>query len=164
MSKTVPSQAIQFSISTQFSSISLKYRTLSGATTPGQSRPGSDGNKGVLRIPQNSIMTGTSTSDCLSKTHVGGVLFLFGEAVVVFYSLSRLSKIKCNIYHILNSARIWRNMHHMNMYHFPHPSISVDVTCARCSIYHIPHITNVPLVTLFDAIFLSVFPYKNEFD
>ena len=40
-------------------------RTLSGVTTPGQSEPGSDGNKGVLRIPQSSSNTGTSPSDCL---------------------------------------------------------------------------------------------------
>ena len=30
-----------------------------GATTPGQSGPGSDGNEVVLRIHQNSIITGT---------------------------------------------------------------------------------------------------------
>ncbi len=39
--------------------------TLSGTTTPGQSEPGSDGNKGVIRIPQSSSVTGTSPSDCL---------------------------------------------------------------------------------------------------
>ena len=39
---------IQFSISMQFSSISPIDRTLSGASTPGQSRPGSDGNEVVL--------------------------------------------------------------------------------------------------------------------
>ena len=49
--KTVLFQAIQFSISAQFSSIWPIDRTLSGATTPGQSGPGSDGNTGVLRIP-----------------------------------------------------------------------------------------------------------------
>ena len=38
---------------------------LSGATTPGQSGPGSDGNEGVLRIPQSSNTAGTSPSDCL---------------------------------------------------------------------------------------------------
>ena len=36
-----------------------------GATTPGQSGPGSDSNKEVLHIPQNSSITGTSPSDCL---------------------------------------------------------------------------------------------------
>ena len=36
---------------------------LSGATTPGQSGPGSDGNEGVLHIPQSTA--GTSPSDCL---------------------------------------------------------------------------------------------------
>ena len=40
-------------------------RTLSGATTPGQSGPGSDDNKGVLCIPQSSSITGTSPSDYL---------------------------------------------------------------------------------------------------
>ena len=38
---------------------------LSGATTPGQSGPGSNGNEGVLRIPQSSSTAGTSPSDCL---------------------------------------------------------------------------------------------------
>ena len=32
---------------------------------PGQSRPGSNGNEGVLRIPQGPSITGTSPSDCL---------------------------------------------------------------------------------------------------
>ena len=40
---------------------------LSGATTSGQSGPGSDGNKGVLCIPQSSSLTGTSPSDCLGS-------------------------------------------------------------------------------------------------
>ena len=31
----------------------------------GQSGPGSDGNEGVLRIPQSSSTAGTSPSDCL---------------------------------------------------------------------------------------------------
>ena len=38
---------------------------LSGATSPGQCEPGSDGNEGELRIPQNSNITGTLPSDCL---------------------------------------------------------------------------------------------------
>ena len=32
---------------------------------PGQSGPWSNGNEGVLRIPQSSITAGTSPSDCL---------------------------------------------------------------------------------------------------
>ena len=40
-------------------------RTLSGATTPGQSQLGSDGNEGILRIPQSSSITEVSPSDCL---------------------------------------------------------------------------------------------------
>ena len=63
--KTVLFQAIRFSISTQFSSIWPIDRTLSSATTPGYSGPGSDGNERILFIPQSSIITGTSPSDCL---------------------------------------------------------------------------------------------------
>ena len=40
-------------------------RTLSGATTPDQSGPGSDGNEGVLCIPQISSIIGASTPDRL---------------------------------------------------------------------------------------------------
>ena len=40
-------------------------RVLSGATTVGQSGPGTDGNEGVLHIPQSSSITGNSPSDCL---------------------------------------------------------------------------------------------------
>ena len=65
MSKIVLFQAIQFSISTQFSSIWPIHSTLSGATMPGLSRPGDNGNEGVLHIPQSSSITGTSPSDCL---------------------------------------------------------------------------------------------------
>ena len=63
--KTVLLQVIQFNISKQFSSIRPIGRTLSGATIPGQSGPGSDGNEGVLHIPQSSSITGTSPLDCL---------------------------------------------------------------------------------------------------
>ena len=67
MSKIVLFQTIQFSIRTQFSSIWPTDRSLSGATTPGQSEPGSDGNEGVLRTPQSSSIIGTSPSDCLES-------------------------------------------------------------------------------------------------
>ena len=58
-------QAIQFGISTRFSSIWPLDRTLSGATAPDQSGPAIDGNEGVLCIPQSSNITGASPSDCL---------------------------------------------------------------------------------------------------
>ena len=64
--KTVLFQTIQFSTSTQFCSICQIDRTLSGAITLGQSRPGGDGNEEVFRIPQSSSITGTSPSDCLA--------------------------------------------------------------------------------------------------
>ena len=62
--KTVLFQVIEFSISTQFSSVWPIDNTLSGATTPGQSGPGSDGNEGLLRIPESSSITETSIWYC----------------------------------------------------------------------------------------------------
>ena len=56
--------SVQFSISTQFSSISPIDKTLSNATTLGQSGPGSNGNERVICIPQSSSITGASPSDC----------------------------------------------------------------------------------------------------
>ena len=47
------------------SSILSIDRTLSSPTTPGQSEPGSNGNEGVLCIPQSSSITRVSPSDCL---------------------------------------------------------------------------------------------------
>ena len=49
----------------QFSSIQPIDRALLGATILGQSGPGSNGNEGVLCIPQSPSVTGTSPSDCL---------------------------------------------------------------------------------------------------
>ena len=64
MPKTVLVQTIQFSVITQFSSIWTIDRTLSGATTSGQSGPGSNRNEGVLQIPHSSGITGAPPSDC----------------------------------------------------------------------------------------------------
>ena len=44
-----------------------KIGPLSGATTPGQSGAGSDGNEKVLHISQSSSITGISPSDCLES-------------------------------------------------------------------------------------------------
>ena len=69
-------------------------RTLSGATTLGQSGSGSKRNEGVLSIPQSSSITGASLSDCLvsylGHSLGGGVLFLCRDAVSVFYSPSQV--------------------------------------------------------------------------
>ena len=78
----------------QFSFIWPIDRALSSATTLGQSDPGSYGNEGVLRIPQNFSIT--PALDCLVSypdTRWGGVLSLCIDAVGVFYSPSRLSKV-----------------------------------------------------------------------
>ena len=61
--KTVLFQAIRFSVSTQFKSIWPLDRTLSGATTQGQSGPGSNGNKVVLSIAQS--IAEAAPLDCL---------------------------------------------------------------------------------------------------
>ena len=63
--QTVLFEAIEFNIGTQFSSIWHIDRNLSGVTILGQSGLGIEGNKGGLRIPQSSSITGTSQSDCL---------------------------------------------------------------------------------------------------
>ena len=49
----------------QFSFILPIDWTLPDVIIPGQSGPGSDGNEGVLGIPQSSSIIGTSRSDCL---------------------------------------------------------------------------------------------------
>ena len=66
----------QFSISTQFSSILPIDWTLSGATTPDQSRPGNDENKWGNAQSQNPSITGASPSDwlvSLQDTHWGSI-------------------------------------------------------------------------------------------
>ena len=97
MSKTVLFQTILFSHRTQFISIWPQDMTVSGATTPSQSGHGSDRNKGVIRIPQSSSITGASPSDCfvsyvICRTLFWGVLLLCRDAVGVFYSPNRLGQ------------------------------------------------------------------------
>ena len=89
--KTVLFREIQFSISTQFSSIWPIERTVSGPTTP--SRPETDGNEWVFRIPQSSSITRTSPSIIVvsyPEYSLEGVLPLCTDAVGVFYSPSWL--------------------------------------------------------------------------
>ena len=78
--KKLPLQAIHFSISMQFIPIWPIDRALPGATTLGQSRPGSDGNERALHIPQNSSIIETSPSDYLvlypEHSLVGGLTLL----------------------------------------------------------------------------------------
>ena len=50
-------------------------RTLLGATTLGQSGPGSEGNECVVRIPQSCSITGSSPSDCHIRTPRQSVIF-----------------------------------------------------------------------------------------
>ena len=74
----------------QFSSIWPIDWDLLSVTTPGQSWLGSNGNEGVLYIPQSSSITGTSLSNCLVSYpgHTLGVLHLCRDAICVFYNLS----------------------------------------------------------------------------
>ena len=76
----------------QFSSICLIDRTLSGATTLGQSGPGSDDNEGLHCIPQSSSITGTSRSGYLVSYpgHLLGEFYPFAEKQSV-YSAAHLT-------------------------------------------------------------------------
>ena len=76
----------------QFSSIQPIDRALSGATPPGQSGPGINGNKGVLRFPQSSSITGTTPSDCLLSYPGYSLVGSHPSAIGVFYRPSRLGK------------------------------------------------------------------------
>ena len=93
--KTVLFQTIQFSIRSLFSSIWSTDRTLSVATTSGQSGP-----ERVLCIPQSSSITWTLPSDFLVSYPVGWVLSLCREAVSVFYSPSRIGDLDLGIGYI----------------------------------------------------------------
>ena len=84
MSKTFLFQTILSSRRTKFSSICLLDRTISCATTSAESGPGSDGNKGVLCIPQSSIITEASPSDCL--------MLYPGHSLEGSYSVQRYSQ------------------------------------------------------------------------
>ena len=91
--KKVIFQAIQFSISTQFSSIWPIDRIISGATNRDESGPESDSNEGFLFIPQSSSITGTSPPDCLVSYQGQSLKGPYPYTVGVFYSPNRLGKL-----------------------------------------------------------------------
>ena len=78
------------------SSIWPTGRTLSGATTPDQSGLGSNGNEGILRIPQSSSITGASPSDCLVsyKGHKLGCVSYPSAGMQLAYCTA-LSRLDC---------------------------------------------------------------------
>ena len=99
--QTVLFLTIQFSISYLFThslntkQLYLTHRCYKVLPFLGQSEPGSDGNEGILRIPQSSSITGTSPWDCLvsyQNTRWEGSYPLCREAVDVFYSPSKQGK------------------------------------------------------------------------
>ena len=98
--QTVLFQTIQFSISTQFSSIWPINRTLSGATTCGLSGPGSDAKEGVLWIPQSFRITGASPLDCLVSYpgHLLGESYPSAEMQSVYSTVSANWVSKCWVY------------------------------------------------------------------
>ena len=67
MSKAVLFQVIQFSISTQFSFIWPIDRALSGATTPCQSGPGSNGHEEVLHLLLPSFLLNIFLLFCIDS-------------------------------------------------------------------------------------------------
>ena len=101
MSKTVQFQTIQFSISMQFRSIWPIDSTLIGATTQGQSGPGSNGNEGVLCFPWSSSITGSSPSDCL-MSYLGHSLA--GRVLLLYSQHNKYAYI-----HIYMQNTYWRN-------------------------------------------------------
>ena len=116
MSKTFLFQAIQFSqtvlIQTIQFSISMQLVLFNPLIRPylGQSGPGSNGNEGVLHIPQSSSITGTSPSDCLvlyPGHSLGVVLPLWRGIVNVFYSPSWLGNVAIFTSNVLNNN--WRS-------------------------------------------------------
>ena len=64
-------------------------RTLSGATTPGQSGPGSDWIEGELSIRLSSGITEVSASDCLMSYSrlIGGVSYPYSEIQSVYSAI-----------------------------------------------------------------------------
>ena len=86
--KIVLFQAMLFSISAQFSSIWPIDRTLSSATTSSQCGPGSNGNEGILCVPQSSSIV-------LFNTIRSNITHLFAcrqmvPNIVPYHSLSQL--------------------------------------------------------------------------
>ena len=76
---------------------SLVHLTLPDATTSGKSRPGTDGNEWVLRIPQSSSITRASLSDSLvsyqdTRCVCVAVLPLCREADGIYCNPSRLDR------------------------------------------------------------------------
>ena len=61
-------------------------KTLSGSTTPTSVDPESDGNEGVLCIPQSFSITGAWPSDCLMSYQEIRFLLLCWDIVGVFYT------------------------------------------------------------------------------
>ena len=83
-------------------------RILSGATTPSQSGPGSNGNEGVFHIPHSSTDWSLNIRlfSVISRTLVEGWLALCRDASSVFFRnlllLNLLYLEIWNVYHVLN--------------------------------------------------------------
>ena len=82
--KTVLFQTIQLNISTQFISIWLVDRTLWGTTTLDKRGPGSDGNEGVLCIPQSSSKASPSDWSVSYPGHSLGEYYPSAEMQLVY--------------------------------------------------------------------------------
>ena len=77
-----------------------------------QSGPGSNGNKGVPRIPQSYSITGSLPSDCL-VSYPGyslwtGVLPLCRDAIGEFFRLNRLGKFSVGFYRLFSDSKARR--------------------------------------------------------
>ena len=110
-------------------SIWLIDRTLLDATIWGQSGLGSNGNEGVLHIPQSSKAR-ASSSDCLNvifRTLVGGIFSR--DAVSVFYSSIQLGCLYVCVY-------LYVDMFVLGLLCF-HVSVCVCVCVNLCVYYYV---------------------------
>ena len=107
--KTVLFQAIQFSITTQFSSICSIDKAKSGAIIWGQSGPESDGNESYSASPKlkHYLNLTIRLFIVLSKTRVERVLPFCGETAGVFYTPSWLEKERLVRYYIVGSNSVY---------------------------------------------------------
>ena len=115
-------------------------RTLLGATTLGQSgpgwlivwvlwrinldsEPGSDGNEGVLHIPQSSSITDASPSDCLG--YLLGESYLSAEMQLAYFAAPADKTIT------LESVSIWKKNYEASLNNFWD-----NIRLHKCSFFH----------------------------
>ena len=138
------------------SSIWHIVRTLSSATTPGLSKPGSDRNERVLYIPQSFSITRVSLLDYLvsyPEYLLERVLPLCKDEVGVFYSPSRLGWCMwvCELKVVFSlSTSLKRRAGQYPEMQCPVARLSFRISFGMMTILHTLHMSNPSLSTLID--------------